>query len=173
MRLGRVGDEIRLAMSACPLHVRTVVAPAEKGPQPMFDFMRGLSPRIPSVAIRHALEQDGLLPAMDAPPALSVVQSRGRYAGRTVRYFRVFDPARASDRGLTIRAYRDLSAHPDLVLRTGRIEEDGSVMLDHRVPSMDAAIPVREPADRSAHADNERFIFPETFRAEAAKAGRS
>ena len=54
--------------------------------------------------------------------ALSVVESRGRYAGREVRYFRVFDPARTSTRGLTIRSYQDLSAHPSLLLRTGHVE---------------------------------------------------
>jgi hypothetical protein len=130
----------------------------------VFDFMRGLGPRIPSTAIRHALEQDGLPLAIDAPGALSVVQSRGRYAGRTVRFFRVFDPARTRERGLTIRAYQDLSAHPELLLRTGRIEEDGSVMIDHDAPSIHAPIPVREPADRAAHADDERFVLPEQFR---------
>ena len=97
---------------------------------------------------------------------------RGRYAARTVCYFRVFDPARTSERGLAIRAYRDLSAHPDMLLRTGHIEQDGSVVIDHRVRSLDAAIRMQELEDRSAHAGNERFIFPETFRAEAAKAGR-
>ncbi len=133
----------------------------------MFAFMRGSSPRSPSTAVRHALEQDGLLPAMDAPPALSVVESRGRYAGRRVRYIRVFDPARTSERGLNIRAYKDLSAYPKLVLRTGHVEEDGGVVINRPVRSVDAAIPVRAPADRAAHADDERFVFPETFRREA------
>lgn len=133
----------------------------------MFDFMRRSSPQSPTAAIRHALEHDGLLSAMDAPPAFDVVEARGRYAGRTVRYFRVFDPARTGARGLTIRSYQDLSAHPGLLLRTGHVEEDGSVVIDHRGPAMDAAIPMRERADRTAHTGDERFVFPETFRAEA------
>ena len=138
----------------------------------MFDFMRGLGPRSPSTALRHALEQDGLLTTIGAPPALSVVEVSGRYAGRSMRFFRVFDLARTSERGFTIRAYGDLSVHPELVLRTGRIEEDGSVMLDHRATAIDAPISVRIRADRAAHEGNERFIFPETFRAEAAQASR-
>ena len=132
----------------------------------MFDFMRGSSPQSLSAAVRHALEKGGLLPATGAPPALSVVESRGRYAGRTVRHIRVFDPARTSERGLTIRTYRDLSAHPDLVLRTGHVEADGMVVMHDRAPAVAAAIPVRERADRTANHGDERFVFPETFRAE-------
>jgi hypothetical protein len=138
----------------------------------MFDFMRRSSPQSPTTAIRHALKEDGLFSVGGESVALSVVELRGRYAGRTVRYFRVFDPARTGTRGLNIRSYKDLDAHPSLLLRTGHVEEDGSVIIDYRVPSLDAAIPVRERADRVVHAGNERFIFPETFRAEAAKAGR-
>jgi hypothetical protein len=155
----------------------------------MFDFMRRSSPQSPTTAIRHALKEDGLFSAGGESVALSVVESRGRYAGRTVRYFRVFDPARTSTRGLNIRSYHDLSAHPSLLLRTGHVEADGSVIIDHRVPSLDAAIvpsldaaivpsldaaiPVRERADRSAHSDDERFVFPGKFREDAARAGRS
>jgi hypothetical protein len=155
----------------------------------MFDFMRRSSPQSPTTAIRHALKDDGLFSAGGESVALSVVESRGRYAGRTVRYFRVFDPARTSTRGLNIRSYQDLSAHPSLLLRTGHVEADGSVIIDHRVPSLDAAIvpsldaaivpsldaaiPVRERADRSAHSDDERFVFPGKFREDAARARRS
>ena len=131
----------------------------------MFDFLHGSGPHSPSVAVRHALEQDGLLPARDAPPALSVVESRGRYAGRTVRHIRVFDPARTGERGLTIRSYGDLSAHPSLVLRTGRVEGDGAVFIDYREPLVAATGPVRARADRAARSGDERFVFPEAFRA--------
>ena len=133
----------------------------------MFDFLRRSGPHSPSTAVRHALEQDGLLPAKGAPPALSVVESRGRYAGRTVRHIRVFDAARTSERGLTVRSYRDLSAHPGLVLRTGRVEGDGAVFIDYRDALVAAAVPVRARADRAARSGDERFVFPATFRAEA------
>ena len=147
----------------------------------MFDFMRRSSPQSPTTAIRHALKDDGLFSAGGESVALSVVESRGRYAGRTVRYFRVFDPARTSTRGLNIRSYQDLSAHQNLVLRTGHVEADGSVIIDHRVPSLDAAIvpsldaaiPVRERADRAAHSGDERFVFPGKFQEDAARARRS
>jgi len=133
----------------------------------MFDFMRRSSPQSPTAAIRHALTADGVFSAGGESIALGVVESRGRYAGRTVRYFRVFDPARTGTQGLAIRSYQDLSAHPGLLLRTGHVEEDGSVVIDHRGSAMDATIPVRERADRTAHHGDERFVFPETFRAEA------
>ena len=136
----------------------------------MFNFLRRSSPQRPTGTSRHALVQASLLSAMDAPPAFDVVETRGRYAGRTVRYFRAFAPAHTGERGLTIRSYQDLSAHPGLLLRTGHVEADGSVIIDHRDPAMDAAIPVRERADRTAHTDDERFVFPETFRA-AARSG--
>jgi hypothetical protein len=133
----------------------------------MFDFLRRSSPHSSTGAIRQALVLDGVLSTPGALPAFDVVESRGRYDGRRVRYFRAFDPARTAARGLTIRSYRDLSAHPGLLLRTGHVEEDGSVVVDYRGPAMDAAIPVRERADRAAHTGDERFVFPETFRAGA------
>ena len=136
----------------------------------MFDFLRRSGPQSPSAPIRRALELDGLIPVRDAPPALSVVGSRGRYSGRSVRYIRVFDPARTGERSLNVRTYGDLDAHPNLVLRAGHVEEDGSVVLDHRGPSPDAATPVRERADRSSHSGDERFVFPGSFRADAARA---
>lgn len=133
----------------------------------MFDFLRRSSPQNPTAAIRRALKEDGLFSAGGESVELSVVESRGRYAGRTVRYFRVFDPARTSARGLHVRSYHDLDAHPSLPLQTGHVEEDGSVVVDRRGPSPDAATPARARADRSAHPSDERFVFPETFRAEA------
>ena len=133
----------------------------------MFDFLRRSGPQIPSTLLRRALELDGLIPVRDAPPTLSVVASRGRYSGRSVRYIRVFDPARTNERSLNVRTYGDLDAHRTLVLRAGHVEEDGSIVLDYRGPAPDAAIPVRERADPSAHGGDARFVFPETFRAEA------
>ena len=133
----------------------------------MFDFMRRSSPQHPTTAIRHALKEDGLFSDGGEAVELSVVESRGRYAGRTVRYFRVFDPAQTGTRGLNIRSYQDLNAHPGLHLRTGHVEEDGSVIINPRVPSLDAAIPERERADRAALTGDERFVFPGAFRANA------
>ena len=129
----------------------------------MFSFMRKSGVRGPSAAIRHALEADGLLAGPGAAAALGVVESRSRYSGRKVTSIRVFDPARAAGRGLDVRAFGDLEAYPDLVLRAGHVEQDGAVVITWRAPSADAATPVRERADRSAHGGDERFVFPERF----------
>ena len=128
----------------------------------MFDFLRRSGMRSPSVAILRALEADSLPPGT-AFSALGVVESRGTYSGRNVTYIRVFDPKRAVAQGvevLTQHAYQDLNAHPDLVLRAGFVERDGTVVLYSRSPVPDAAVPPRERADRAAHADDERFVSP-------------
>src|SRR6266540_4094522 len=123
----------------------------------MFSFMRKSGPRSPSAAIRRALEKDGLLSASDTVPTLSVVESRGRYAGRKVTYIRVFDSVRAENRGLHVRAYTDLDSHADLVLRAGHVEEDGDVTFNWRAPSATTVAPIRTDGDRAGHDDDERF----------------
>ena len=45
-----------------------------------------------------------------------------------------------------------------LVLGSGHTEHEGLVMLDGR-PEAEGAAPTRSPADRTAHADDERFVF--------------
>ena len=129
----------------------------------MVGFRRSSGQRSPSAAIRRALEADGLPPGIGAASALGVVESRGSYSGRKVTYFRVFDPARAAERELEVRAFGDLDTHPDLVLRAGHTEQDGTVIVTWRAPALDAATPVRERADRAAHEGDERFVFPERF----------
>ena len=130
----------------------------------MFDFLRRSTMRSPSAALCRALEADGLPPGLD-PATLGVVEQRGAYSGRRVTFFRVIDRARAAAHGAKVSTrltYSDLSAHPDLVLRTGFIEPDGTVVISSRAPSTDSAVPTRIQADRSAHADDERVVFPET-----------
>lgn len=129
----------------------------------MFGFMRRSGERSRSAAIQRALERDGLPPGID-PAALGVLESGGSYAGRRVSYIRVFDPARAAERGADVRAFGDLDGHPDLVLRMGHIEKDGTVVITWRAPAADAEAPVRERADRAMHADDERFVFPADYR---------
>ena len=125
----------------------------------MLGFNRKSGQQSSSTAIIRALEGDGLPPGMDAASALGVVQSRGSYAGRTVTYLRAYDRARAAERGLEVQTLGDLDTHADLVLRTGHVEQDGSVVITWRAPSPDAATPVRARADRAVH-DDERFVFP-------------
>ena len=130
----------------------------------MFGFKRRSDVRSRCSAIRGALKRDGLLPEMDRAFSLGVLESRGSYAGRKVSYIRVFDPARAAERAVDVRAFGDLDGHPDLVLRMGHVEKDGTVVITWRPPAADAATPVRERADRAMHADDERFVFPAEYR---------
>lgn len=129
----------------------------------MFNFLRKPAMRRPSAAILRALEAESLPPGTDLA-ALGVVTSSGRYAGRKVTYFRVFDPTGAAARAADVFAsysYDDLGAHPDLVLREGFLERDGAVVVYTRQHPR-AAAPRREEADRAAHADDERFVYPDT-----------
>jgi hypothetical protein len=126
--------------------------------------------RYPSAAIRGALGPDGLPPGTDLD-ALGVVEARGAYSGRAVTYFRVFDPKRAAARAVDVFAdhtYRDLDAHPELVLRAGFVERDGTVVLFARPAAPEGIVPARQPADRAAHADDERHVFLGTDRARRA-----
>jgi hypothetical protein len=66
----------------------------------------------------------------------------------------------AAERVLNVQAFGDLDTHRTLVLRTGHIEQDGTVVMTRRAPSPDAETSARERADRATHGDDERFIFP-------------
>jgi len=123
----------------------------------MFGFgSRNAQPRHPSAAIAQALVGDGLDPA-----TLSVVEQRGSYSGRSVNYFRVFDPVRASERRTTVHAYTDLESYPELVLGSGHVERTGEVVLSRRGNSTAGSRPARSEANRAAHTDDEQFVFPD------------
>src|ERR687886_1549351 len=97
----------------------------------MFSLFRKSQPRQLTAAMTQALVSDGLPPGMQ-PSTLSVVLQHGSYSGRRVSYFRVFDPIRVAERGLQVRQFTDLDAHPHLVLGSGHIEADGGVVLSKR-----------------------------------------
>ncbi len=96
------------------------------------------------------------------PSTLSVVLQHGLYSGRHVSYFRVFDPIRVTERALLVRSYRDLDAYPDLVLGSGHNEADGAVVLSRRDRPRVTSSTTRSEANRSAHGDDEQFVFPST-----------
>ena len=128
----------------------------------MFHFFHRSQSRDPT--IRQALAQAGLPSATDAA-GLGVLERHGSYAGRRVKFFRAFDATRAAARGIQVQAFTDLDAHQDLVLGSGHVEREGIVVVNRR-PEQDQMLSTREPADRSAHADDERFMF---WDAEAAR----
>src|SRR5689334_218537 len=97
----------------------------------MFRLILNSRPRRPTPALAAALISDGLPPGMQ-PSTLSVVEEHGTYSGRRVSYFRVFDPIRVAERGVQVRRFTDLEPHRDLVLGSGHVEADGSIVLSRR-----------------------------------------
>jgi hypothetical protein len=97
-------------------------------------------------AIRHAIEKDGMTPA--SPSKLRMVEVGGRYSGRKVTYFRVFDPSNAAQQTLDIQRYQDFDVFQGLVLRSGHVERDGTVVLTSPVSTLPAQPKVRTRAGR-------------------------
>jgi hypothetical protein len=130
----------------------------------MFDFLRNPGMRSPSAALRAALVADSLPAGVDAA-ALGVVESHGSWAGRSVTYIRVFDPASAARRSVDLfsrHAYKDLSAHLDLVLRAGFVEKDGTVVLYAR-PNAASAAGLGATPGRGTHANTADLVATPTM----------
>ena len=91
----------------------------------MFWQERSVAPLSASVAAR--LRQDAGAGVLDTS-ALRMIEEPGQYAGRSVVYFRVFDPAAALSAGVAVRRFRDLDGLSGL--RNGHTERDGSIVLN-------------------------------------------
>ena len=57
------------------------------------------------------------------------VEKRGRFARRSVKFLRVFDPVAIPNADNVIREYDDLANHGEAVLFEGHMEGDGYVRL--------------------------------------------
>ena len=112
----------------------------------MFGLFRRSAPRPLTDGIRHAIEKDGMTPAN--PSRLRMVEVGGRYSNRKVTYFRVFDPSTAALQMVDIRRYSDVDVYPGLVLRSGHVERDGTVVLTRPVSTLAAPPTVRTRAGR-------------------------
>ena len=126
----------------------------------MFSVFKRSHPQQPTTGMARALVDQGLPPGMD-PATLSVVEQQGSYAGRRVKYFRVFDPVRANECAVQVRVFADLDAHSELVLGSGHVERDGAVVLSRREHAPASMASARYQADRAAHGDDARFVFPD------------
>ncbi len=127
----------------------------------MFDFLRRSRRPEFSTSIVQALVDDRRTHDLD-PHTLTVLQRRGSYSGRSVDYFRVFDPAPATATGIHPRRFEDLDLHPELILGAGHVEHGGAIVLTSRsavMPTMSA--PTRLLASRDSHRDDERVVFPD------------
>ena len=99
----------------------------------MFNFFRRSAPRPVSDAIARAVDAQGFSPALGDATRLRMVESNGRYSNRKVTFFRIFDPAVASQRMLDIQRYRDLDAFHNLILRSGHLETDGQIVVNRPI----------------------------------------
>jgi hypothetical protein len=122
-------------------------------------FRKSPHPRQPTAALAQALVRDGL-PAGLQPAALLVAEESGLYCDRQVRYFRVYDPVRVGERTLHVGSFKDLDAHPDLVVGSGHMERNGTVVLSKPDQPLLASTLVRNEADRTAHSDDDGIVFP-------------
>ncbi len=125
----------------------------------MFRLIFNSRPRHPTPTMAAALISDGLPPGMQ-PATLSVVEQRGTYSGRRVSYFRVFDPIRVTERGLQIHRFTDLDRHPNLVLGSGHLESDGSVVLSKRGKPHPAESQISREVNHPTHSGDEQVVLP-------------
>jgi hypothetical protein len=115
----------------------------------MFGFFRRSTSRPVSGAIFQALERDGLTVPVSNVSQLRMVETGGRYSNRKVTYFRIFDPAVATQRAVEVQRYRDLDSSPSLVLRSGHVEQDGRVVVSRPIVSRESESPTRTRAGRT------------------------
>ena len=75
---------------------------------------------------RHLVKERGL--SDEAAASLRMMEQHGRYSGRKVTYFRVFDPAAVQAAGVDLRRFGDLDTGRE-VLHSGHVESDGQIVL--------------------------------------------
>lgn len=124
----------------------------------MFGLFRKSGPRPLSEAISRAIAKDGGSSLAGDTALLRMVESNGRYSDRKVTYFRVFDPAIATQRSLDVRQFRDLDAVQSLIVRCGHVESDGVVVMTRAVTVRAADSPIRSMADRTKHLDDAHIV---------------
>jgi hypothetical protein len=128
----------------------------------MFGLFRRPAFRPLTDAITQAIQRDGVTPTPVDAAQLRMVESSGRYADRTVTYFRVFDPASAAQRSMNMQRYQDFDVFLGLVVRSGHVERDGTVVLSKPVAVRVPSTPRRSQADRTQHADDAHMVRGET-----------
>jgi hypothetical protein len=63
---------------------------------------------------------------------------------------------------LDVRLFKDLDQHPDLIVRSGHVERDGTVVLTRPIVVRTADRPNRAQADRAMHADDAHLVRGES-----------
>ena len=128
----------------------------------MFSFFRRPASRPLSEPIQRAMQKDGLTQTTADPSQLRMVESTGRYSDRKVTYFRVFVPSLAEKQSLDVRQFNDLDHSQGLILRSGHVEKDGTVVMTRPIVVRAAEGPRRTEADRAMHTDDAHIVRGET-----------
>jgi len=107
----------------------------------MFNLFHRSQPQ--QQGIRQALLKAGVAGA-DDPTRIVVLEKRGNYSGRRVKYFSAFEPG-----------------HQDAILGSGHVEDGGAVVVNVTATARTSSIaaPVRQPADRAEHTDDHGLVF--------------
>jgi hypothetical protein len=95
----------------------------------MFGFFKKSGPHPASAGLSQALVTAGRVSSTDVAE-LRVLDRRGTYSARPVTHFRVFNAVNLANRAVTVATYTDLDPYPELVLATGHLEQDGTVVLN-------------------------------------------
>lgn len=119
----------------------------------MFSFLRRPSPRPLTDAIIAAMSRDGQNGGRTDFSALRMVESSGRYSDRKVTYFRIFDPTSAAHQTSGVTRYKDFDVFPGLVMRSGHVEKDGTVVMSRAVVVHAPGNAIRTRAGRSVPTD--------------------
>ena len=98
---------------------------------PLWRFWQTPSTQPLTDQVRRALMDERGLTAL-AATLLKMVTRRGQYAGRTVSYFRVFDPRAMYALGFAVPTFADLETNRRQQLYAGHVENDGRIVLDPR-----------------------------------------
>jgi hypothetical protein len=101
--------------------------------------------------IRQALVQAGL-PVAGDPAKVAILENHGNYSGRRVNFFRAVE-----------------AAHQEVLLASGHVEREGMVVVNSR-SVQDGITPVRHPANRADHVDDERLMFWDAAAARSSEA---
>jgi hypothetical protein len=124
----------------------------------MFGLFRRPAPRPLSDAISKALAKDGQTTPVSDPSQLRMVESTGRYSDRKVTYFRVFVPVLAAQQSLDVRGFNDLDQYQGLIVRSGHVESDGTVVLTRPAVVRASERPQRAQVDRALHVDDAHIV---------------
>lgn len=138
----------------------------------MFGLFRRRAPRPLSEALHRAIEKDGGTSAISDSSQLRMIESTGRYSDRKVTYFRIFVPVLAAQQSLDVRKFNDLDQHQDLIVRSGHLETDGTIVLTRPVVVRPAERLSRAQADRTMHLDDAHIVSGETGASSNAPAPR-